>query len=316
MTKKSNNNGRGYEYIFLISLEEEINKIRSVAVEKNSSFYASQKAYNFFDDFTKNKLKRSAVAAVRRLFDLEPLIVERSDDVLALYLQQDVAGETGDVRDIVISRKDIRWEIGLSIKHNHFAVKHSRLSGTIDFGKEWFGKKCSTQYWEEVIPIFDYLKSEKKKQTKWRDLPSKEKDVYVPLLSAFINEIRRNYMDGGNFSQKMAEYLIGKFDFYKIISVDRQEITQIQPYNLHGDLNKSTKVIQPKILIFKSSLPTKIKAIDFKDNSHNTVEMYMNNYWTFSFRIHNATTIVEPSLKFDVQVCGVPSTIITINCVW
>lgn len=32
--------------------------------------------------------------------------------------------ETYKVRDIVVKRKDIEWEMGLSIKHNHDAVKH------------------------------------------------------------------------------------------------------------------------------------------------------------------------------------------------
>lgn len=47
---------------------------------------------------------------------------------------------TGDVRDIVIKRKDIEWEVGLSIKHNHDAVKHSRLA--ISWILEMSGLKC------------------------------------------------------------------------------------------------------------------------------------------------------------------------------
>lgn len=32
--------------------------------------------------------------------------------------------------------------------------------------------------------------------------------------------------------------------------------------------------------------------------------------------IHNASTIVEPSQKFDIQFLGVPANIITVNCMW
>ena len=52
---------------------------------------------------------------------------------------------------------------------------------------------------------------------------------------------------------------------------------------------------------------------DFKPESKNTIELYMNEGWQFSFRIHNASTIVEPSLKFDIQIEGMPTSIISIN---
>lgn len=70
---------------------------------------------------------------------MEPRIVEDGDDVLELLIQQDSHGKEGDVRDILIVRRNITWKIGLSLKHNHFAVKHSRLSKNLDFGQSWFG---------------------------------------------------------------------------------------------------------------------------------------------------------------------------------
>ena len=56
---------------------------------------------------------------------------------------------------------EVEWEVGLSVKHNHDAAKHSRLSHRLDFGKEWFGSPCSQEYWNAVTPIFDRLKEEK-----------------------------------------------------------------------------------------------------------------------------------------------------------
>lgn len=38
--------------------------------------------------------------------------------------------------------------------------------------------------------------------------------------------------------------------------------------------------------------------------------------WQFSFRIHNASTKVETSLKFDIQIIGMPTTIVSIDCRW
>ena len=63
-------------------------------------------------------------------------------------------------------------------------------------------------------------------------------------------------------------------------------------------------------------LPTELVAMRFKTDSKNTIEMYLNNGWELSFRIHNASSKVEPSLKFDIQFMGMPATILTINCAW
>ena len=104
---------------------------------------------------------------MKTIFDLEKLILEDGDDTLELLIQKDEAGKEGDVRDILIIRRDIQWEIGLSIKHNHFAVKHSRLAKSLDFGDKWYGIPCSEDYWEEVGPIFEYLDKEHTKNTTW-----------------------------------------------------------------------------------------------------------------------------------------------------
>ena len=69
------------------------------------------------------------------VLELEPRMAEVDSDELTLEFQKDGQGVKGDVRDIVIKRKNIEWEIGLSIKHNHDAVKHSRLSHKLDFSE-------------------------------------------------------------------------------------------------------------------------------------------------------------------------------------
>lgn len=316
MSDLSNNQGRAYEYICLLTLAEEINKIRIAEIIKNSAFQAAERAWNAMPDQFKQLLYSSATAAVLTIFDMEPLIIEKGDDVLNLKIQTDNEGKSGDVRDIVISRKDIQWEIGLSLKHNHFAVKHSRLSKKTDFGYNWYGVPCSEQYWKDVKPVFDYLEEQKNNKKRWADISNKDAEVYVPLLQAFIDELNRSNKQNSTVPQKMVEYLLGEFDFYKVISIDRKRVTQIQSYNIHGQLNKSSRTVKPQIKIPVSLLPTRIVNLDFKPNSTNTVELYLNGGWQFSFRIHNAATKVETSLKFDIQIIGMPTTIITINCNW
>lgn len=316
MSSNSNNQGRAYEFACLTALNDEIKKLRPVKIETTDGYDAAKRAWNNIDNSLQVVMEESALAAVETLFELEPLIVEDGDDELVLKIQQDSRGEEGDVRDILMVRRNIEWEIGLSLKHNHFAVKHSRLSRSLDFGDKWFGVPCSKKYWEDIKPIFDYLVEEKFKGTNWSELPAKEVDVYIPLLTAFMNEVRRSNENDNSIPRKMVEYLLGEFDFYKVVGIDNKRITQIQTFNLHGTLNQSSKKEMPKIKIPIASLPSRIVSLEFKLDSANTIELYMDGGWQFSFRIHNASTKVEPSLKFDVQILGIPTAIMTIECKW
>ena len=186
----------------------------------------------------------------------------------------------------------------------------------MDFGKKWFGIACSETYWNDIKPIFDYLSQQKAQNKNWNELPSKDETVYVPLLRAFIDELNRSNKIDSSVPKKMVEYLLGEFDFYKVISIDSKRLTRIQSYNLHGQLNHSSKTIKPQIHIPIACLPTRIVNLEFKPNSTNTIELYMDGGWQFSFRIHNASTKVETSLKFDIQIVGMPTTIISIDCKW
>ena len=313
----SNRNGRALEFAYLIVFEDQIKPKRNIIIEENSSFKAAKLAWESIPTDMQNTFLLSAKAGIMAIFDAEPLILEDGNDVLDIKIQADEAGKKGDVRDILIIRRGIHWEIGVSVKNNHFAVKHSRLSRTLDFGEKWFGINCSQQYWKEIKPIFQYLAECKKKKMTWNELPSKETDVYIPLLSAFLNEVKHNYAIHGDVLVKnMVEYLIGKYDFYKTVGQNSKKLTQIQPFNFRGMLNKSSEKQKPKLIIPMSTLPKRIIAADFKPDSNNTVEIFMDEGWQFSFRIHNASTKVETSLKFDIQIVGMPSTIICIDYMW
>jgi hypothetical protein len=316
MSSKSNDNGSAYEYACITQLYNEISKFRNVEIIKNTSFDACKKSWeNLSENFRSDYIK-SVYAVINELFYLEPLMIEKLPDVLKLAIQKDVKGETGDVRDLIVKRTDIGWEIGLSMKHNHFAVAHNRLSRNIDFGKNWYGVECSSKYWKDIEPIFNYLDIEKKLKTKWKDLPNKGRDVYMPLLNAFADEINRGYENNDKLPERMVEYLLGTYDFYKIVSVDKKKITKIQPFNLHGTLNKPSETDEPQLIAPIVELPTRLVKIEFKPCSTTTIEMYFDRGWQLNFRIHNASTLVEPSLKFDIQLVGMPASIICIDCNW
>lgn len=107
----------------------------------------------------------------------------------------------------------------------------------------------------------------------------------------------------------MVEYLLGQFDFYKVISVDKKHLTIVQPFNLRGTLNQPSHQLRSEIELPISLLPTEIIAIKLRKNSLTTVDLYLDAGWSLSFRLHNASTQVEPSLKFDIQFLGLPQSI-------
>ena len=316
MSANSNNQGRAYEYAWINTLFETLNSIRETGIVCNSSYDANERAWNAISEAQRELYVISANAAVDTIIELEPLMEEDSCDRLFLEFQKDELGESGDVRDIVIRRDDINWEIGLSIKHNHDAVKHSRLSHVLDFGKEWYGIPCSDYYWDDIDPVFELLKRGKSIRAAWSDLEDKEGAVYVPLLQAFLDEVSRSYREDPTVAVKMFEYLVGVKDYHKIVSHDSKRMTLIHTFNLHGTLNQPSRVKMSVFDVFIAEIPTEIISMRFKKNSNTTVEIYMDNGWAFSFRIHSASTLIQPSLKFDVQFISTPVSVMNIECKW
>lgn len=296
-----------------------ISKIRTCEIIKNSSYEAAKHAWGLLDNTQKMLYKLSANSTIDTIFSLEPNIVEQDDDVLNLYIQSDEHGETADVRDIIIERRNrsFAWKIGLSIKHNHMAVKHSRLAKSLDFGTKWYGVGCSKTYWKETEPVFAFLEREKKKGTYFRDLASKEDMVYVPLLNAFMKEIKKQTERDKATARRLVEYLLGKYDFYKVISLDEKRLTTIQSFNMYGTLNLPSKKTKPSLKVHRIKLPRTIVYMGLKQGSKTTVIMCFDGGWQFSFRIHSAKSTVEPSLKFDIQIVGMPAEVnVMFNCKW
>lgn len=140
----------------------------------------------------------------------------------------------------------------------------------------------------------------------WRNIKDKEEHFYVPLLKAFVRELERlNQHHQGVIPERMLNYLLGRNDFYKIIAKDNKRGNQIKAFNMYGTLNMSAAKNQPSLSISRLAMPTRFYDICFKPSSKNTVLSALDKGWQISFRIHNASSLVEPSLKFDVQLDGV-----------
>ncbi|GAA6936677.1 hypothetical protein HpHUE47_04110 [Helicobacter pylori] len=310
MSDKSNNQGRAYEYAWCLALEQKLSVFKKVIVDKQNGFNAANRAYESLEKSLQERYLESAKQGVLLLLDCEPLlseVIKSSQNEITLSLQKDKLGEIGDIRDILIYFD--RFCIGLSIKHNHDAVKHSRLSKDLDFGEKWLGVGVSQNYKDTIKPLFERLENAKKEGMLWRDFPNKEQEIYVPLLQAFKKEVLRIDEDKKNkVPQKMVEYLLGKYDFYKAILLEREQKTKLEAYHFNNTLNRSVKN-KPKRIIPLSKLPTRMIYFDFKPKSFNTLELVLNEGWSFSLRIHNASSRVEPRLKFDIKLLSKPESV-------
>ncbi|GAA8122146.1 hypothetical protein HpKG59_13860 [Helicobacter pylori] len=310
MSDKSNNQGRAYEYAWCLALEQKLSVFKKVVVDKQNGFNAANRAYESLEKSLQERYLESAKQGVLLLLDCEPLLSEvigSSQNEITLSLQKDKLGEIGDVRDILIYFD--RFCIGLSIKHNHDALKHSRLSKDLDFGKKWLGVGVSQNYKDTIKPLFERLENAKKEGMLWRNFPNKEQEIYAPLLQAFKKEVLRIDENKKNkVPQKMVEYLLGKYDFYKAILLEREQKTKLEAYHFNNTLNRSVKN-KPKRIIPLSKLPTRMIYFDFKPKSFNTLELVLDEGWSFSLRIHNASSRVEPSLKFDIKLLSKPESV-------
>lgn len=318
---RSNDNGRAFEHACLYALQKALNAktFHTPEIDENySPHIAAHNAWNRIDGSLRKKLNRAAKTAAEYLFNLEPMLDESGTDPIRLIIQPDDMGELGDVRDILIIRTQREWSVGLSVKHNSLAVKHSRIASGLDFGEKWYRHPCSQKYWADVKPIFDRLDKLHRRGVDWSELTQDDKwnNVYVPLLTAFRNEILQQKENHRDMPRRMVEYLLGQFDFYKVISLDSREITQFQTFNLRGTLNLRSLEREPDIKIQLASLPKHILHFDFKEGSKTTLEMSLDEGWYFTFRIHNGDGRVIPSLKFDVQIRGMPSEIRVIDVAW
>lgn len=306
-------NGKAFEYAIAITYFEVL-KSKGVYVRliEDKPFLNAKRCFALQNEKEQNRFLNAAEQTVETLTILEPGLVssKKENDVLVINIAPDVNGEMGDVRDVLFARNysSPKWEIGFSAKNNHEAVKHSRLSPNIDFGFKWIGVPCSKQYFDDIHPVFESIreKIESNPNSKWSEIPDKEDSIYYPVLYAFKEEIFRMEESTENFAKKLLGYLIGQYPFYKIIKEDRNNTVVVKAFNLGNLLNKTVNGVKPSVKVEGIKYPTRIIELDFVKGSKTTLMMILDEGWQISFRIHNASTKLECSLKFDIQLIGNP----------
>lgn len=318
MTLTTTEYGKAYEYACLMSLRDQLSGQTGgiITILASDSYRTAQAAFDKAEKYgLSKKLVQAANAAAKVIIRLEPQL-EHGAGALTLLIQADAKGIAGDVRDVVCIRKADGWETGISCKHNHHAVKHSRLSATIDFGAEWLGIPCSQGYFNAVVPIFNELRDMRTDAIEngrplplWNDIPDKAKRYYLPILSAFLNEMRYLADNFTDVPSGLIKYMLGRYDFYKVITDDRHGTTRVEAVNIGGTLNKPADGHRSIVDISRLRLPSRFYHMDMMPGSDNTIEIVCDEGWTLSMRIHNASSKIEPSLKFDVRLVSLPSSI-------
>ncbi|NEV49524.1 HaeIII family restriction endonuclease [Wolbachia pipientis] len=144
---KQNINGKAFEYTLAIAFYQ----ITKAKIQENSLFEVAKNCYRSLEDLHKYILEKASSEAAMFLQAHDA----RVTNARSILLQDDGVGIQGDVRDIVIEVP--KGQIGISAKYNHAAIKHSRLSDKIYFGKEWTDHPCGEKYFKTIQPVFMQL---------------------------------------------------------------------------------------------------------------------------------------------------------------
>ena len=279
--------GKGFEYAIATALSD----VLDVPITGNARISAAS-AYESLTVSERDERRLAAKKAVEFLLVQDQRLAP--GNLSAVKMQKDNSGQTGDVRDSVIITRDGE-EIGISAKNRNRAIRNSRLSTNIDFGEKWFGSPCSRQYFDDIASIFKFLSPLEQQTALWRDLPSKETMVYMPLLQAFISEAQKIFGSNPERSAKgMMRYMLGMKDYYKVFKQNGN--VSVESFNMDGGLRWGNVL----------PMPNRLVDLSMKPRSKTTALMVFDAGWQLSFRIHNAESRVKRSLKFDIQLVGQP----------
>ena len=280
--------GKAWEY----GLARAFADLLNIPLTLNDPRKCGQEAYEYMLATDQHNIKLAAGEAALFLQTNDKRLLH--DNPQSIDIQSDMKGVHGDVRDIII--KTTTSEIGISAKHRHKDLKHPRLSSTIDWPYQWTEDYATNEYWNDINPLFHRIVISDVE--KWRELPDKINDFYLPLLQAFMRELERQYKNrGDDVARNFMRYMIGRYDFYKVMKENGN--VSMQSFNMSGTLGWGRRV----------SLPSEIISIRLRPHNQTTVIITFNRGWALSMRIHNAETRLTPSVKFAVGLEGQPPTL-------
>jgi len=256
-----------------------------------------RKAYEHLGSEIREVFSKDARALLAHLLQLEG--VRQGECGWSARYLDDASARDGDVRDIVISKGD--REVGISCKSNHKAFKHSRISPESSLRFAWRLSPVSgsgRMYVQELSRLFDDLES--RPFDDWSDLSARRKQAfYDSCIAAFNDEIRRlvGEMGESEISLRLARYFLGSKGYYKCVVSRRGSFLQAFCFG--------------RSAVARISLPRRLIALDFPPGKHGVLHLHFDRGFSFSLRLHNASSSYERSLKFDIQALALPQSLYT-----
>lgn len=167
--------GRAFEWAVGCSIQKQT----GATIIASSFSKLAESSYEKMNEKTKASFIKAADIALAHILEKENILVTSSTDK-KIEFRHDSAGKDCDVRDVLLYVGD--KILGISCKHNHQALKHSRLSGKCDFIKVWGidTNGCSTEYWNKVKPLFAKLTKLRKDSNRtmlWNDITDKPMNI-------------------------------------------------------------------------------------------------------------------------------------------
>jgi len=295
-------NGHAFEYAIAETYISEIRRVNeNILVNPiiDVSYERAKECFYSLNVDEQEKYILSAQVTFPTIHHLEPNLTNQTSDldILNVRINDSVSGQSGDVRDIIFSRKG--WEFGISAKNNNDAVKHPRISNDINFCESWMDENhLSPKYKAQIHLVFHHLSAFIGRGWDSVDF-DKDLYVYMPILDAFKLEMERILNLYPYLCANLLRFMIGKHSFYKIIKNKKSVL--IKAFKMTNDLNRKS---QQSIQVL--TMPTRIIEMSYKEKSTNTLILTMDEGWQISFRLHNASSRIEKSLKFDIRLIGNP----------
>lgn len=289
-------NGKAFEYACALATSELCESI----IEDSAPLRTAKKEFEELPPENKENDIKAAKTALKIIKGLEPQI-EHGSGILHISLASDALGQAGDVRDVMLLRKD-NWQTGFSCKHNHEAVKHYRVTTDADFSYNWIGIHCGYDFLNKMSPVYKQLKANV--GSLWPSQEEKDILYYRPTLDAYRDEIERLASVYKNVPELLLQSFFGNNDFYKIIMLENARTTTVEGFNIYGSLNKRFGNYKP-VKVPRLKMPTRL--IEASRPRWNTIELVFDEGWAVEMRLHNKDSKIKlGGLAWNIELIGVP----------